>query len=221
VCYDTMGQFGMNGSGVGMLGGGAANRISRRRVARRMPWSVSIVGHQLSVFRQSPRIRACTPRPHNVAEAPTTSTPARCAARRWAARSLAGHISTGSTRTRWPKSPRRENSVLVDPHPECEAGAGCALVAGRCTAVGLSCSSSSASMRPPFFTNITNTCKVRSATLGSTHRRWPHSSGSMALCEPKPPALVLHTAVATQIAVRCCSRCDLDAIPPLSCRGSD
>ena len=34
VCYDTMGQFGMNGSGVGMLGGGAANRISRRRVAR-------------------------------------------------------------------------------------------------------------------------------------------------------------------------------------------
>jgi len=32
------GQFSMNGSGVGMLGGGGANRISRRRVARGMPW---------------------------------------------------------------------------------------------------------------------------------------------------------------------------------------
>ena len=27
------GQFGMDGSGVGMMGGGAANRISKRRVA--------------------------------------------------------------------------------------------------------------------------------------------------------------------------------------------
>jgi len=47
------------------------------------------------------------------------------------------------------------------------------------------------------------------------------SSRSMAFCEPKPPPLVLHTTGATQVAVRCCSRCDLDAIPPPSCRGSD
>ena len=33
------------------------------------------------------------------------------------------------------------------------------------------------------------------------------SSRSMALCEPKPPACVLHTDAATYIAVRCCSRC--------------
>jgi len=44
---------------------------------------------------------------------------------------------------------------------------------------------------------------------------------SMAFCEPKPPPLVLHTTGATEVAVRCCSRCDLDAIPPPSCRGSD
>ena len=43
---------------------------------------VLIVGHQLLVLRQPPRIRACTPRPHGVAETPTTLTPARCATRR-------------------------------------------------------------------------------------------------------------------------------------------
>jgi len=52
VCYDTMVQFGMNGSGVEMLGGGAANRISRRRVARRMPWRC--VDHRPSAARPSP-----------------------------------------------------------------------------------------------------------------------------------------------------------------------
>jgi len=52
VCYDTMVQFGMNGSGVEMLGGGAANRISRRRVARRMPRRC--VDHRPSAARPSP-----------------------------------------------------------------------------------------------------------------------------------------------------------------------
>ena len=52
MCYDTMVQFGMNGSGVEMLGGGAANRISRRRVARRMPWRC--VDHRPSAARPSP-----------------------------------------------------------------------------------------------------------------------------------------------------------------------
>jgi len=47
------------------------------------------------------------------------------------------------------------------------------------------------------------------------------SRGSMVFCEPNPPALVLHTTVTTQIAVRWCSRCDFDANPPPSCRGSD
>ena len=93
-------QFGVNGSGVGMLCGGGANRISRRCVARRVSWSVSVVGHQLPVLRPSPGIRVCTPRSHDVAEGPATTTPARCAARRCTARSLAGHTSTGSTRTR-------------------------------------------------------------------------------------------------------------------------
>ena len=31
VCRQTGGQVGLNGSGVGILGGGGANRISRRR----------------------------------------------------------------------------------------------------------------------------------------------------------------------------------------------
>jgi len=38
VCRQAGGRVGLNGTGVGMLGGGGANRISRRRVARRMPW---------------------------------------------------------------------------------------------------------------------------------------------------------------------------------------
>ena len=38
-------------------------------------------------------------------------------------------------------------------------------------------------------TNITNTCMLRRAMLGSTLCCWPHPNGSMALREPKPPAL--------------------------------
>ena len=154
----------------------------------------SLICHLLPVLRQPPRIPACTPRSHDVAEGPTTTTPARCAARRCAARSLAAHISTGSTRTRDPKPPRRENSVLVDPHPECESVAGCARAAGQCTAVSLSCSSSSASMQPLFFTNITNTCKLRIATLGSTHRRWPHLQrvDGFLRAEPTCPRVAQH-----------------------------
>ena len=62
--------------------------VGEQIVVRGNVWSdechggVLIVGHHLLVLRQPPRIRACTPRPHDVAEAPTTPTPARCAARR-------------------------------------------------------------------------------------------------------------------------------------------
>ena len=38
-------------------------------------------------------------------------------------------------------------------------------------------------------TNITNTCMLRRATVGSTSVAGHIPSGSMALCEPKPPAL--------------------------------
>ena len=92
VCCDTMWQFGMNGSGVGMLGGGAANRISSRRVARRMPW--------------------------------------RCVDRQPSAVS---------------PSPVPQNPSLHPQSPQC-------------------CRS----------TNNINTRTLRSATLGSTHCRWPH-----------------------------------------------
>ena len=49
-----------------------------------------------SVCHQFPCNQACTPRSHALANAPTSPTPACCAERRWVARSVAGHIPSGS-----------------------------------------------------------------------------------------------------------------------------
>ena len=82
---------------------------------------------RLPVRQQLPHNRACTPRLHDVADAPTSPTSARCAARRWAARSLSGHISSWSTASREPKLPRLARTQ--SPQPLCVASA-CALAAG-------------------------------------------------------------------------------------------
>ena len=256
MCYDTMVQFGMNGSGVEMLGGGAANRISRRRVARRMPWRC--VDHRPSAARPSPVPRnpslhppfpRCRRSTNNIdtrtlRSATLGSTlPRQPPLRRVDAYTLAStnNIDTrtlrsatlGSTLPRWPHLHRVDAYTLAEITPPRK------LCARRPPSRVRGCSrlrASSGSRHCSLGVLQLVICEHAASPHAPCAGRCSHflfgecplytvaghiSSRSMAFCEPKPPPLVLHTTGATEVAVRCCSRCDLDAIPPPSCRGSD
>jgi len=114
VCRQAGGRVGLNGRGVGRLGGGGANRISRLRVARRMPWRcVDRRPWALSLRRRSISMYTLCP-PHGVD-------------RRWSLRSSSAFWMSGLHAALLAVPHRhaavhsrrqcRESSLTVDPHP--------------------------------------------------------------------------------------------------------